>query len=111
MMGKEFRQSFFVLWAVLSLAAFIILLIPFIFPESTIYSLTPLCENRRLGKGECPLCGMTSAFIEISKGDFSRALVSNRFSLVLYGIMVCNLAAFLGWNAFRHFLFRRLKNS
>lgn len=109
MISKEFRQGYFAVWVILSLAAFFILLVPFIFPESTIYSLTPLCESKRLGKGECPLCGMTRAFIEISKGDFSGALISNRFSLALYGIFVINLVIFMVRNAFKYFL--RLKTT
>ncbi|HEX2866622.1 MAG TPA: DUF2752 domain-containing protein [Ignavibacteriales bacterium] len=109
MISKEFRQGFFAVWAILSLAAFIILLVPFIFSENTIYSLTPLCESRRQGLGQCPLCGMTRAFIDISKGDFSRALTLNRFSLALYGILVINLVIFLVRNAYRYF--SRLKTN
>lgn len=95
MISKEFRQGFFIVWAVLSLAALFVLIVPFVLPESIIYKIVPLCESKRLGLGQCPLCGMTRAFVEISKGDFTRAFYSNRASVALYFILVLNQLLFL----------------
>lgn len=96
MISKEFRQGFFIVWTVLSLAALFILIAPFVLPESTIYKIVPLCESKRLGLGQCPLCGMTRAFVEISKGDFTGAFCTNRASVALYSILVLNQLFFLG---------------
>ncbi|MGE5440981.1 MAG: DUF2752 domain-containing protein [Bacteroidota bacterium] len=105
---KEFRQGFFIVWAALSIAALFILTVPFVLPESTIYKITPVCESKRLGLGQCPLCGMTTAFIEISKGDFTNAFNSNRASLALYSLLVLNQIIFLGRFAFKKLYFRKL---
>lgn len=107
MITREFRQGFFIVWAVLSLSALFILLAPFVLPENALFSLAPVCENKRLGRGECPLCGMTTAFFEISKGDFSRALYSNRASAALYSILVLNQFVFLGRLVFIKFFRKR----
>lgn len=111
---KEFRQGFFIVWAILSLAALFILTLPFVLPEGTIYKLTPVCESKRLGLGPCPLCGMTRAFIEISKGDLGAAFASNRASLALYSALVLNQFVFLGRFALRNLfsgkLFQKLNS-
>ncbi|MGE5351452.1 MAG: DUF2752 domain-containing protein [Acidobacteriota bacterium] len=103
---KEFRQGFFIVWAALSIAALFILIIPFVLPESTIFKLTPVCESKRLGLGQCPLCGMTTAFVEISKGELTKAFNSNRASLALYSVLVLNQLFFVGRLAFRKIFFR-----
>lgn len=104
---NEFSQGFFLVWAVLSIAVLFILTAPFVLPENTIFRLAPVCESKRLGLGQCPLCGMTTAFIEISKGDFTNAFNSNRASLALYSLLVLNQIIFLGRFAFKKLYFRK----
>ncbi|MCU7494873.1 MAG: DUF2752 domain-containing protein [Ignavibacteria bacterium] len=101
MIQREFRQGLFTAWAVVSFVVLFILLAPVILPESTLLSLTPVCESKRLGLGQCPLCGMTRAFIEISRGNLNVAGSFNRQSVALYILLVLNQLVFLLFVIFR----------
>lgn len=94
MILREYTQGFFVVWIVLSLITLFILAAPFVLPENTIYSLLPVCQSKLLTGKECPLCGMTSAFLTISKGNFPEAYLLNHGSLILYFLLAANQLVF-----------------
>ncbi len=85
----ELGRAAFAVWAILSGVILLILLIPFVAPADFTTGLVPECEWKRKGK-ECPLCGMTKAFMAISKGEMEEAVEANRFSLWVYGSFVAN---------------------
>jgi len=68
---------------------------PFIFSEDTISHLTPKCKWKTKYNRQCPLCGMTKAFILISQGNINEALKSNNSSFGLYILFIFNEIAFL----------------
>lgn len=47
----------------------------------------PACNFYRLFHIPCPACGGTTAFAEMSRGHFQRALRANIFSSLLYGLL------------------------
>jgi hypothetical protein len=90
-------------WLVVSGVILLLLAAPVALPERTLFALTPVCEWKAKYNAECPLCGMTRGFLDISHGDFARAVERNRGSVPLYAAFLINecLAA---W-----FVLRRLK--
>ena len=64
-------------------------------PADLLLSAVPTCQSKLLHGAPCCLCGMTTAFILISHGQFGAALGANRFSLCLYSLFVVNELAVL----------------
>jgi hypothetical protein len=87
-------------WLILSVGILFILLTPFVVPDRIIDTAIPQCECKRIGK-TCPLCGMTTAFRLISRGDVKAAMDANPHSVWLYACFVLNecflLVALTSW--------------
>ncbi len=88
--STDVKRSFIISWLVISAVIFTMIVCPFVLPERSIYSIAPKCEWKTKYHKECILCGMTTAFIELSRGKINAAERSNRFSLCLYSIFVLN---------------------
>mgnify|MGYP001774018814 CR=1 FL=1 len=88
--SKEIKKALIVVWMVISSIIFIILIIPYIFPENSILSLIPECELKVKYNKECILCGMTRSFILISKGEIEKAILENKFSIYVYFAFLLN---------------------
>jgi hypothetical protein len=86
----EVKASFLIAWLMISLALLLVLIIPFVLPTETILSLAPTCQWKIRYDKECPLCGMTTAFLLISGGRFKEAFAANTGSLTLYTGFVVN---------------------
>lgn len=87
---NDIKTSFLLSWLTMSAVILVVLVSPFLLSDKTIYSIAPKCEWKIKYHKECVLCGMTTAFIEISKGQLSAANRSNRFSLYLYLVFSVN---------------------
>jgi hypothetical protein len=93
---KQLKLSLIISWLVLSSLALSILILPHVLSDESILHLVPNCEWKARYNKECALCGMTTAFINISKGDFEQAYQANKGSLFLYGFLLLNqLLAFI----------------
>ena len=64
-----------------------------------------MCSSRRLMGIDCPGCGMTRAFISISRGDFARAWQLNRASFFVYFFVAIQIP----WHAFQIWRLKRNK--
>lgn len=82
------------MWQISAVLSFLVLLILFFVDEKIILSEVPICESRKEGL-ECFLCGSTRAFIEIKNLNLKNALALNKFSLVIFGLLVINSILFL----------------
>jgi hypothetical protein len=80
-------------WLVISLVTAAAIVAPFMLPERMIAALTPVCESKRLYGRECFLCGTTTAFIAISRGEWRRAAELNRGAIPLYAFFAVNAIA------------------
>lgn len=87
---KQLQFSLFIVWIIISAVVLVILVIPFVLSADSVHALTPECESKQKYGKECPLCGMTTSFIYISKGNFQPAHLSNSFSGYLYLLFVIN---------------------
>lgn len=93
-MPTDLLPALRIVWRLLSLGSGVVLLLPFVIPQTALASWIPPCEWQIRGKA-CPLCGMTTAFYLLSSGDLTGALAENPFSLALYLCLVVNLAVLL----------------
>ncbi|MCL4851540.1 MAG: DUF2752 domain-containing protein [Bryobacteraceae bacterium] len=100
----ELKRAFVLSWIVLSVAILAILVSPFLLSEETIRGWSPVCEAKRIHGTGCSLCGMTRAFLCLSRGQFQNASRENRASLPLYTAFTANEATLLV------FLCRRIRS-
>lgn len=99
MKARDLRLAFLVVWLILGGAILLILLAPLVLPAGTLATMLPPCEWQvRYGR-PCPFCGMTTAFILISRGQLDAACRSNPFSIPLYALFVLNEIAVVAWGA------------
>lgn len=84
------RRALLLAWLCLSGALLPVLLSPWLLPEATLFELAGRCKTGHAGGRTCPLCGMTRAFLLISRGQLDQAKRLNRASVPLYGGMVAN---------------------
>ena len=95
--GKGTRADFFkallIVWMIIGILTSLVLIVPFIFLPDTLYSATPECIWKTVYGKPCPLCGMTHAFVLLSKGNIEDALIENSYSLKLYMVFILNTAA------------------
>ena len=94
---RDARVSFTISWLILSGIVALILMTPYLLAPETIARWKPACEWKARYNRECVLCGMTSSFQAISRGDFKAALSANRASLFVYFGFVSNELCLAAW--------------
>jgi hypothetical protein len=88
--SRDLVQSLRLVWITLSLIILAILVSPFLLGRERLTGLVAVCERKaRYGK-ECPFCGMTTSFLNISEGRFSEASRTNQAGIPLYVGFVSN---------------------
>jgi hypothetical protein len=85
------------LWILGTLASVILVILVFFDDKETIKKQVPVCMSIQYKGKSCVLCGSTSAFYEMSKGNWSRALELNKIAVVLYLFIWINLFIFIGY--------------
>jgi hypothetical protein len=83
--AAAFRRA----WAVISLALGLTLLASAL-PASIVFRAAPVCRYKLRHGKSCALCGMTHAFVSISRGRFGDAARANPAGLPLYAGMAGN---------------------
>ena len=86
----QLKRALLIVWLIVSTITLLTIFLPFVLPESTISRITPDCEWKVKYQKSCALCGMTSGFIHVARGAFSRASASNRFSPFLFAFFSLN---------------------
>lgn len=86
----KIKKAFIIVWFIIDFTIFVVLLIPFVLPSNTILSNMPACEWKIKYHKECPVCGMTTAFILLSKGQINEAQTHNKGCLFLYALFIVN---------------------
>jgi hypothetical protein len=95
--AREIGTSLILAWLALSVAAGGVLLAPFVLPPAALDALVPECQWKAKYHRECILCGMTTSFVEISRGDFRAAARHNQGSLPLFLALLANECLALGF--------------
>jgi hypothetical protein len=90
---KDVKLALLIVWLIISLGAGTLAAAPFLAGEAGVYGWMPKCSG-------CSICGMTTAFVHITRGEFEAARHANRGSLAVYSTFVTNAvaaAAFIAW--------------
>ena len=97
---KELVLALLGVYGVITLVLAALALLPVVAPHERLPPLVPECTTRERGEPPCPLCGMTMAYLEISRGRWGAAARSNRGAVPLYLFSIINLALFppLAWS-------------
>jgi hypothetical protein len=105
MPGSDARKAFVISWMIAGLGMSLAVGASFLLTAESAAGILPPCESRIADGRPCPLCGMTTGFIHISRGRFDEARRANAMSLPLYALFVVNALAALAVAA--RFLRRR----
>ncbi|MBS1875323.1 MAG: DUF2752 domain-containing protein [Acidobacteria bacterium] len=70
---------------------------PFLLPDAAIARIAPRCESMRLYGRPCFLCGSTTGFLAIGRGDFASARSANRLAIPLFAAFSGNAVAALAY--------------
>lgn len=81
---RELKLAVSVVWHLLSVALLAVVLAAFLLPRTLVERWTPRCSARQLHGTECPLCGMTTAFLRIGAADWTGAWSANWSSVPLF---------------------------
>jgi len=84
------KRAILLAWLVLSGVLAMTLAAAVFAPAAVVERFTPECEAKRQG-GECPLCGMTTAFVHVGRGEFAEAGRANRAGLPLSAFFLGNV--------------------
>jgi hypothetical protein len=90
---KDVKRAFLMVWLIVALGAGALAAAPWVAGEEAVYGWVPRCSG-------CSLCGMTTAFVHISRGEFDEARRANRGSLPVYAGFSANALAaliFIAW--------------
>jgi len=89
-LNAEARASLRWAWRVLSLAILAVLVSPFVLGRERVARMVPLCDRKARYGLECPFCGMTTSFLNISEARLPDANRANRAGIPLYLAFVAN---------------------
>jgi len=90
MTGQEPKVAFVSAWLIVSSIALLIMLSPYVLSDGALLSASRAFQFQHRDQKQCALCGMTRAFIAISRGDLDEAFVLNRSSVALHRILLTN---------------------
>ena len=96
-MNRDAVRSLHLAWMIFSAVILAILLSPFLLGRERLATLAPVCERKARYGLECPFCGMTTSFLNISEARFRDASHANRAGIPLYGIFISNEVGALLW--------------
>ncbi len=87
---QDLRKALQIVWLALSIAMLASLAAPFAMGREGLAHLFPVCEWKAKYGRECPACGLTTSFIDISEGQFGDANRANHAGIPLYFAFVSN---------------------
>src|SRR3954454_12711442 len=85
----ESRSALKIVWFTVSATLAMAVVAPVLLPGPVVDRMVPVCQARARG-GQCFLCGATTWFIEIGRGDVAAAQQSNAMAVPLYGAFALN---------------------
>jgi hypothetical protein len=88
--SRQLRLALHCSWLIVSIPLLVAVILPLVAPASLIQAITPRCVWKvRFGR-ECPICGMTTAFVDIGRGAWRQAQVSNAGGIPVYAAFLLN---------------------
>jgi hypothetical protein len=96
----QFSRALRIVWLIVGFVSGLAVVSPFFAPAESLFSIFPICAAKAAG-GQCLLCGMTTAFVNIGTGDLSAARQANGGSVYLYSALALNFVAALAYTMMR----------
>lgn len=94
--AHDIRRALLAVWAILSVAVLIGGLLLWLLPPQAVFAVSQTLQTPH-PDAPCALCGMTGAFVAISRGDFAMAARLNPDALWLFSTLAGNSLIFLGY--------------
>jgi hypothetical protein len=95
-MREDLIKALLIVWLISGTLTSLVMITPYLFPPDLLYAATPECVLKATYGKPCPLCGMSHAFVFLSKGMVDEALHANSSSLLLYlGFLLNSAGCFL----------------
>lgn len=91
-MRSDVRKALFIVWVTVSVVLGATAVVPVLAPPAAIERMAPRCEAKSRYGRECFLCGATTGFLAIARGDFTAAQNANRASVPMYFGFLSNAA-------------------
>jgi hypothetical protein len=110
MMAQEMKVAITSVWLIISAILMIMFITLYLLPESALLAASGAFQLPHHDQKQCLLCGMTRAFIAISRGNLADAVTFNNWSVTLYGMFLVNelsTAIFLASRIRKFFLSHR----
>jgi hypothetical protein len=92
----DLRRAMLVVWMILSATILTGGLLLWLLPPQTVFAISEALQTPH-PHTPCMLCGMTGAFVAISRGDMTTAMWLNPNAFSLFSILACNSLVFLGY--------------
>ena len=89
---SDLRPALTGTWLVVSALLAAAAIAPLVVPAEALYGIFSECEAKRRG-ASCALCGMTTAWVLIARGDLAGAHDSNSGSIALWSASILNFIA------------------
>ena len=96
MLDHDLRRAVLVVWVILSVAILAGGLLLWLLPPQSVFAISQAFQTPH-PYTPCVLCGMTGAFVAISRGDITTAMWLNPNALSLFSTLDCNSLVFLGY--------------
>jgi hypothetical protein len=89
--NREVSTAIISTYLIITFALGMAALSPVCVPHAFLTRLVPECTTKARGAPPCLLCGMTTAYLEISNGHWAAAASKNRGAVALFLFSLCNL--------------------
>jgi hypothetical protein len=93
---RDLRAVLRLVWLFLTLAGASAIAVSLLVPEPVFARVVPVCPSKRIAGRPCILCGSTTAFLAIGRGDWKAAARSNRLAIAIWWIFALNTLV-AGW--------------
>src|SRR4030066_2199807 len=90
MIAQEIRVAITSVWLIISAILLTMFIALYLLSESTLLSASGALQLSHHDQEPCLLCGMTRAFIAISRGNLADAVTFNDWAVALYDIFLAN---------------------
>ena len=92
---RDYRKAGILAWLGLSFIVLLVLGICFVLSPASAREFLPACDKKASGEGECVLCGITTSFMHVARGDLTTAREAHSMGAPLFFMLLLNEIACL----------------